>query len=234
MTQIINEISHYFIVQLQDMGFWEIIQVVGLMLSFIYLLLEFEQKALMWVVSAMCSMIYASVYYRSKIYADMGFSIFNICMCVYGFYKWWTLSQKNIANKTHNTVSKNRSNITNKNKEKKEIVYYHFTLPQFGRVMTVFTLIWTGIFFILKYLTDSPIPALDALTTTINIVGTWVLAQKIIEVWGFWFMVNILSIYIYYKRGLHLSTILLYCFYLGASVYGYFKWKRHGILSHHR
>ena len=55
MTQIINEISNYFIVQLQDMGFWEIIQVVGLMLSFIYLLLEFEQKALMWVVSAMCS-----------------------------------------------------------------------------------------------------------------------------------------------------------------------------------
>ncbi len=204
--------------QFTNLDFWDTIQIVGLMLSFLYLYLEFEQKALMWVVSAMCSMIYASVYFHSKIYADMGFSIFNIMMCCYGFYKWWSSSKRNVADVT-------------KNKEKKQISYYHFTLPQFGRVMAIFALIWTAIFFILRYLTDSPIPALDALTTTLNIVGTWVLAQKIIEVWGFWFLVNIISIYIYWKRGLHLSTIMLYCFYLGASVYGFYKWKRQGILS---
>jgi nicotinamide mononucleotide transporter len=90
--------------------------------------------------------------------------------------------------------------------------------------------IWAAIFSILYFLTDSPIPALDALTATLNIVGTWVLAQKIIEVWDIWFLVNIISIYIYYRRGLHLTTILLYCFYLGASVYGYIKWRRRGIL----
>lgn len=214
-------IGDWLLSQFTDIDFWDAIQIVGLMLSFLYLYLEFEQKAFMWVISAMCSMIYASVYFHSKIYADMGFSIFNIMMCSYGFYKWWSSSKRNITNKTES-------------KEKKHIVYYHFTLPQFGRVMAVFALIWAGIFFILRFLTDSPIPALDALTTTLNIVGTWVLAQKIIEVWGFWFLVNIISIYIYYKRGLHLSTILLYGFYLCASVYGYIKWKRQGILSNRR
>lgn len=209
-------LGDWLLSQFTDIDFFDAIQIVGLMLSFLYLYLEFEQKALMWVISAMCSMIYASVYFHSKIYADMGFSIFNIIMCSYGFYKWWSSSKKNTA-------------YTNKSSEKKQIVYYHFTLPQFGRVMAVFAMIWAGIFFILRYLSDSPIPALDALTTTLNIIGTWVLAQKIIEVWGFWFLVNIISIYIYSKRGLHLSTILLYSFYLGASVYGYFKWKRHGI-----
>lgn len=214
-------INDWLLSQFTDIDFWDTIQIVGLMLSFLYLYLEFEQKALMWVISAMCSMIYALVYFHSKIYADMGFSIFNIMMCSYGFYKWWSSSKRNIDGKTED-------------KGQKQIIYYHFTLPQFGRVMAVFALIWAGIFFILRYLTDSPIPALDALTTTINIVGTWVLAQKIIEVWGFWFLVNIISIYIYYQRGLHLSTILLYGFYLSASVYGYFKWKRHGILSNRR
>ena len=44
--------------------------------------------------SAICSMIYAHVYFHSKIYADMGFSCFNICMCVYGFIKWLKIDRK--------------------------------------------------------------------------------------------------------------------------------------------
>jgi nicotinamide mononucleotide transporter len=95
-------------------------------------------------------------------------------------------------------------------------------------VLGASALIWGAIFCILRFLTDSPVPALDALTTMLNIVGTWVLAQKIIEVWGIWFLVNAISIYIYCRRGLHLTTILLYSFYLGASVYGYIKWRRRG------
>lgn len=220
MEFLASTLGDWLLSQFTDIDFWDAIQILGLLLSFLYLYLEFEQKAMMWIISAMCSMIYASVYFHSKIYADMGFSIFNIIMCSYGFYKWWTSSKRNIADKT-------------KDNKNKQIEYYHFTLPQFGRVTVVFILIWAGIFFMLKNLTDSPIPALDALTTTLNIVGTWVLAQKIIEVWGFWFLVNIISIYIYCKRGLHLSTILLYGFYLGASVYGYFKWKHQGILFDH-
>lgn len=221
MEFLASTLGDWLLSQFTDIDFWDAIQILGLLLSFLYLYLEFEQKAMMWIISAMCSMIYASVYFHSKIYADMGFSIFNIIMCSYGFYKWWTSSKKNIADKT-------------KDNKNKQIEYYHFTLPQFGRVTVVFILIWAGIFFMLKNLTDSPIPALDALTTTLNIVGTWVLAQKIIEVWGFWFLVNIISIYIYCKRGLHISTILLYGFYLGASVYGYFKWKRQGLLADHQ
>ena len=191
------------------MDFWSIIQTVGLILSFIYLWLEFHQKPLMWVISAMCSMIYASVYFHGKIYADMGFSCFNICMCVYGFIKWLHGDRKRASH---------------------DITYRHFRAAEFAAVLGISAAIWAAIFCILRFLTDSPVPALDALTTMLNIVGTWVLAQKIIEVWGIWFLVNAIPIYIYCRRGLHLTTILLYGFYLGASVYGYIKWRRKGHL----
>ena len=154
-------------------------------------------------------MIYASVYFHSKIYADMGFSCFNICMCVYGFIKWLHGDRKRAS---------------------QDIVYRHFRAKEFLAVLGASALIWGTIFCILKFLTDSPVPALDSFTTMLNIVGTWVLAQKIIEVWGIWFLVNLVSIYIYCRRGLHLTTILLYGFYLGASVYGYIKWRRRGRL----
>ena len=204
---MLSDIWQYIAGQFTGMDFWATIQTVGLILSFIYLWLEFHQKPLMWIISAMCSMIYASVYFHSKIYADMGFSCFNICMCVYGFIKWLHGDRKRAS---------------------QIIVYRHFRTLEFWGVTGVAALIWGIIFSILYFLTDSPVPALDALTTMLNIVGTWVLAQKIIEVWGIWFLVNAISIYIYCRRGLHLTTILLYSFYLGASVYGYIKWRLKG------
>jgi len=205
---MLSDIWSFITEQFTGMDFWDIIQTMGLILSFIYLWLEFHQKPLMWIISAMCSIIYASVYFHSKIYADMGFSCFNVCMCVYGFFKWLNGDRKRTS---HN------------------ITYRHFHGKEFLSVLGVSLLIWGAIFSILHFLTDSPIPVIDALTTMLNIVGTWVLAQKIIEVWGIWFLVNAISIYIYCNRGLHLTTILLYTFYLGASVYGYFKWRIKGI-----
>lgn len=202
-------ILEYISSQFTGMDFWDAIQTAGLILSFIYLWLEFHQKPLMWVVSAMCSMIYASVYFHSKIYADMAFSCFNICMCAYGMMKWLKGTRA---------------------RHSREITYRHFRGRELACVLGASALIWAVIFCILRFLTDSPVPALDALTTMLNIVGTWVLAQKIIEVWGIWFLVNSISIYIYCRRGLHISTILLYSFYLYASVYGWIKWKRKGTL----
>jgi len=139
------------------MDFWATIQTVGLILSFLYLWLEFHQKPLMWIISAMCSMIYASVYFHSKIYADMGFSCFNICMCVYGFIKWLHGDRKRAS---------------------QDIVYRHFRGMEFLSVLGVSAIIWGAIFCILRFLTDSPVPVLDALTTMLNIVGTGYLHRR--------------------------------------------------------
>ena len=149
--------------------FWDILQYIGLFASFLYLWLEFHQRPAMWIVSAICSAIYASIYCHAQIYGDMSFSLFNICMCAYGFWKWMQ--------------RKGGSSLTNPNDsapKKKEIVYRHFRWGEFGVVMLVTAAIWFTIYLILKHLTDSPVPALDSFTTTLNIVGTWVLAQKII------------------------------------------------------
>lgn len=196
--------------------FWTVLQYIGLFTSFLYLWLEFHQKPVMWIVSAACSAIYASIYCHAQIYGDMSFSLFNICMCAYGFWKWRQKHKQGLTPSAEPSAEKT-------------ISYRHFRLGEFGIVTLVTAAIWFALFVALKYLTDSPVPAIDAFTTTLNIVGTWVLAQKIIEVWGYWFLVNLVSIYLYCKRGLHITTILLYVFYLAASIYGYIKWRRRGV-----
>ena len=224
--------------------FWDVLQYIGLFASFLYLWLEFHQRPAMWIVSATCSAIYASIYCHAQIYGDMSFSLFNICMCAYGFWKWITTSKSSPkgddlkSTPLQEELSPDNERAGEKVKtiegKAKAIVYRHFRLGEFGVVTLVTAAIWLAIYLVLKYLTNSPVPALDAFTTTLNIVGTWVLAQKIIEVWGYWFLVNLVSIYLYMKRGLHFTTILLYTFYLCASVYGWWKWRHYGKLESQR
>ena len=211
--------------------FWDILQTIGLLVSFLYLWLEFHQKPSMWVASACCSAIYASIYCHAKIYGDMGFSLFNICMCIYGFFRWIKLERTKSTLTTDGAVRAVPQSKEQATAEK-TLRYRHFKLGEFCLVCVATAAIWGVLFLALRNLTDSPVPALDAFTTTLNIVGTWVLAQKIIEVWGFWFLVNLLSIYLYCQRGLHITTILLYTFYLCASVYGWWKWRHRGIRMH--
>ena len=51
-------------------------------------------------------------------------------------------------------------------------------------------------------------------------------AQKLLENWLYWLVVDGVSLYLYLDRGLHL-TALLFVVYLVIVVFGYFQWRRH-------
>jgi nicotinamide riboside transporter PnuC len=97
------------------------------------------------------------------------------------------------------------------------------------------------------------VPGYDSFNTALNIVGTWILGRKVIEVWGVWFVANVASVLLYVMRSnvdgtLYeslsnrmphwvayviaqdmLSSVLLYVVYTLASVYGFCKWLRCGV-----
>ena len=70
------------------------------------------------------------------------------------------------------------------------------------------------------------LPYLDSFTTWGAILTTWMVAQKLLENWLYWLVVDGVSLYLYLDRGLHL-TALLFVVYLVIVVFGYFQWRRH-------
>ena len=179
----------------------------------------------MWMFSILCSMIYICIYFSKQLYADMGFSCFNICMSVWGWTQWRKrLEGRRVEGET--AAPQKEGDKTSR------IEYRRFTRREWVQVLAVTVAVYGAIFSILRWLTDSPVPARDAFNTTLNIVGTWVLGRRVIEVWGFWFVANIASVYLYYVRSVDgdmLPTILLYTFYTCASVYGFWRWRRYGV-----
>lgn len=199
---------------MEGISFFKALEYVGLLVSFLYLYFEFKQKQVMWLFSILCSMIYICIYIHAKLYADMSFSCFNICISIWGLWQWKKRLSERISRQPQD--------------KQKTIEYRRFNAKEWMQVLAAAMVTYVIIYAILNYLTDSPVPAKDAFNTTINIIGTWVLGRKAIEVWGFWFVANIFSVYLYFIRGLY-PTMGLYIFYTVAAVYGFWKWKRYGI-----
>jgi nicotinamide mononucleotide transporter len=78
---------------------------------------------------------------------------------------------------------------------------------------------------LLSHLTDSHIPAWDAFTTSIYIIGMWLLARKKIENWLLWIAGDIISVGLFAFEKLYFSSFQFLVFTIMA-VLGYLEWKR--------
>jgi nicotinamide mononucleotide transporter len=68
-------------------------------------------------------------------------------------------------------------------------------------------------------------PFPDAFTTTASILATILLARKQIETWILWITVDVVSIVLYFLKGINLVAIE-YCIFLAICIVGYFSWKK--------
>lgn len=179
------------------------IEIIGAVIGLVYLYLEFKASKWLWPVGVVMPVVYIWIFFHSKFYADMGVNVYYFFASIYGWIIW-NRHQKN---------------------EQKELPITH-TPKRFILPLTIIgTLTFALISFILVRYTDSTIPYGDSFTTALSIIGMWLLAQKHVEQWWFWFVVNIVSCALYIWKGLY-PTSILFGIYSVISVFGYFKWKR--------
>jgi nicotinamide mononucleotide transporter len=184
----------------------------GVLAGLLYLLLEIKQHRAMWVVGVISSLVYVYVFFVSKVYASMGLNMYNVLISVYGFWQW----------------SLQRRRPDGEVVSRGTVVYRHIGLKTAAVVLSIIGLIYFLIYYVLKVHTDSPVPDVDALVTSISIVATWMLARRIIEHWIFWIMADALSVYMYYTLALY-PTMLLYLCYTALAFAGYYMWKKKGV-----
>jgi nicotinamide mononucleotide transporter len=192
----------------------QILEYFGVLTGLLYLLLEIKQHRAMWIVGFLTSLVYVFVFFFSKIYADMGLQIYYVAISIYGFWLW-TWKSKSHPEKPETTTSA-------------VILYRHASRRQLAGILISILVIFLLLYNILDRFTDSPIPAGDAFTTAVGIIATWMLARRIIEHWIFWIVVNFVSVYLYYLRGLYPTMFLYVCYAVLAGV-GLYTWKKKGI-----
>lgn len=79
--------------------------------------------------------------------------------------------------------------------------------------------------YVLKNHTDSNVPIWDSLTTSIFIVGMWLMAIKKVKNWIAWIIGDIISIPLYFYKGL-VFTSFQFTVFLIIAILGYIEWKK--------
>ncbi|MCR4825461.1 MAG: nicotinamide riboside transporter PnuC [Bacteroidales bacterium] len=186
-----------------------VIEIIGAVIGLIYLYLEYKANVWLWPVGVVMSIFYVVIFFHSKFYADAAIYLYYIGANTYGLYQWTRSRKKTIVEKGITT----------------ELPITHLPAKRILPLAFVTFVLWMILYGILRAVTDSPIPLGDAFTTAVSIVATWMLAQKYLEQWLLWIVVNIVSTILYFWKGLY-PTGVLFIVYVIVAVLGYLRWKK--------
>ncbi|MEI7505170.1 MAG: nicotinamide riboside transporter PnuC, partial [Paludibacter sp.] len=148
------------------------IELVGAVLSLIYLDLSIRQKVSLWFYGIVSSLFYIVIFFQTKFYADMSLQFYYVVISIYGWMNWKNGQSENGDELPTNQLSKR---------------------------LTLNLVLATGLIYIVYYLvlsrfTDSTIPKADSLVGALSVVGTWMLARKLIENWLVWIFADALCV----------------------------------------
>lgn len=147
-------------------------------------------------------LIYVYITFGAKLYADMSINFFYFIMSVYGWYMW-----------THKNNEKAERSITWATKK-------DHIISAIGLVV-----FYAGMYYVLKFHTDSDVPIIDSLTTAIFIIGMYLMALKKIENWIYWIIGDLISVPLYLYKGLVLTSFQFFVFLI-IAVLGYLEWRK--------
>lgn len=180
------------------------IELLGAILGVLYIRFSIKQNIFTWPTGILTSALYIVVFFNSALYAAMGLQFYYVAISIYGWYYW--LNGKKADNKSLLPVRRVKKKLW----------------VQLG---VISILLYFSILFVLVKFSDSDVPFMDSLTTTLSITATWMLARKYIENWVIWIFVDFASIGLYIYKSLW-PTVILFVVYTVLAFFGYIEWKK--------
>lgn len=155
-----------------------------------------------WPLAIVNVSLFFVIFWRSKLYADSVLQLYYLATSVYGWWAWLHGG----ANRTELRVKR--------------------ATPRLWMTIIPAILISGGALgYYLDIKTDSPVPYLDSLLTTMSLAAQWMITRKILENWIVWIVANIIYVPLLIARGLPYTSIQ-YGVFLVLAVMGYTAWKR--------
>ena len=147
--------------------------------------------------------IFVYLLLKWELLGDMIINVYYFLMSIYGWYYW--------TRKSHNHEYTPITKI--KEADIKIILIIIISSALFVSYLYSFFDKWSGL-----------VSYIDILTTAIFFVGMWLMARRKIESWFFWILGDVISVPLYFVKGLAFSSFQYLIFTL-IAVAGYYKWK---------
>ena len=189
---------------------WKLIlQIAGVLLGLTYLWLEYRADIRLWIVGLVMPVVHGTLYFKAGLYADCSMQVYYVLAGLYG-WAVWRRARRHAAPKAPK-------------KAPAEIV--HTPLRQIPGLVGVYAAAHAAIYLLLVRFTNSTVPFWDAGTTAASIVAMWMLSRKQVEQWLVWLAVDVVTVGLYFYKGIPL-TAGLYALYSALAIAGYIRWRK--------
>lgn len=147
--------------------------------------------------------IFVYLLVKWELLGDMIINVYYFLMSIYGWY-YWTRKSNNIG---YTPITRMHST------DIKIILIIIISSVLFVSYLYSFFEKWSGF-----------VSYVDIITTAIFFAGMWLMARRKIESWFFWILGDIISVPLYFAKGLAFSSFQ-YLIFTFIAIAGYYKWK---------
>ena len=194
------------------------LEIIAVITAILYLVLAAKEDVKCWYAAIISSSLYFYIMLNAGLLMEAILQVFYVGMAIYGWKQW-------------NKLSNEQYEIRIKKWKKINHLYA-------VGIVVILAIISKDI---LEKYTNAVFPFLDALTTFGAIITTYMVAKKIIENWIYWFVIDSISIYLFYltepeiKRSVFLDgpfilgrllKSILFFIYLIIIIFGYKSWNK--------
>jgi nicotinamide mononucleotide transporter len=148
--------------------------------------------------------IFVYLLFNFSLLGDMIINFYFVIMSIYGWYYWTQKKEEKFINNV-SRVSTNE---------------YYFSI-----LLAVISLISVYLVYDFFDKWNSWTAYIDTLTTAIFFVAMWLMARRKIESWVFWFIGDVITIPLYFYKGLTISSFQYLIFSI-LAILGYISWKK--------
>jgi nicotinamide mononucleotide transporter len=183
--------------------FFIALEITAVVFGIISVLFARKNNILVYPTGLISTLIFIYILYNFKLYGEF---IINIYYSVMSFLGWYLWSRRN------NGQEEFPISIMNSKDYKISAIIFIATLLFIAFIYQFFDK-FTGL-----------TAYVDAFTTALFFVGMWLMAKRKIENWIIWIIADIISVPLYFYKGLTVSSLQFIVFTI-IAVLGYIEWK---------
>ncbi len=176
-------------------------ELTAVILAVAYLVLAIRQNIWCWFCAAVSTAIYVYLFAVANLYMESLLNVFYFGMAIYGWYVW----------------------RDGKADDELAVSVWPVRIHLYAVSTIIIFAAISG--FLLAKFTDAAYPYIDSATTFAAIWATFLVARKVLENWWYWLVIDVVSIFIYWSRGLE-ATAVLFIIYVVLIPIGLVAWTR--------
>ena len=184
------------------------VELIGTLFGLFSVYFASKANILTWATGIVNELFLFVLFFQIQLYADMFLQVYFFGVTLYGWYNWKVTPKQNSIT----TIGFN---------EKCWIT----GIIVIGTLAAGFLFSNIHLYLPRYFKTEAAFPYTDSFVMMLSIIATVLLARKKIETWVLWIVVDVICVFLFFKKEVFFLS-LEYLIFLGLATHGLFNWKK--------